>query len=54
MSTGRELGLFSLEKRRLWKDLIVAFQYPKERYKEGIGGLFSRICCDRQGEMASN
>ncbi|GAB0186154.1 hypothetical protein GRJ2_001080700 [Grus japonensis] len=43
----RELGLFSLEKRRLWGDLIVAFQYLKGTYRKAGEGLFTRTCSDR-------
>ncbi|KFR01671.1 hypothetical protein Y956_12979, partial [Nipponia nippon] len=43
----RELGLFSLEKRRLQRDLIAAFQYLKEAYKKDGDSLFSKACCDR-------
>jgi len=42
-----ELGLFSLEKRRLWGDLIEAFQYLTEAFKKDGDRLFSRACCDR-------
>lgn len=37
----RKLGLFSLEKGKLWFDLIVAFQYQREAYKKDGEGHFS-------------
>jgi len=43
----RELGLFSLEKRRVQGDLIAAFQYLKGAYKRDGEGLFMRACNDR-------
>jgi len=38
----RELGLFSLGKRRLWRDLIVAFQFLKGAYRKDGDRLFSK------------
>jgi len=43
----RELGLFSVEKRRLQADLTAAFQYLKGAYKKAEEGLFTRACRDR-------
>ena len=43
----RELGLFSLEKRRLQGDLTVAFQYLKGVYKQEGEQLFMRVDSDR-------
>jgi len=45
----RELGLFSLEKRRLQGDLIAAFQYLKWAYRKDGENIFSRAYCDRTG-----
>ncbi|KGL88065.1 hypothetical protein N301_03706, partial [Charadrius vociferus] len=43
----RELGLFSLEKRRLQGHFIAAFQYLKGAYRRAGEGLFTRACSDR-------
>ena len=43
----RELGLFSLEKRRHQGDLTAAFQYLKGAYKQEGERLFTRMESDR-------
>ena len=39
----RELGLFSLEKRKMWGDLITTFQYLKGAYRQEGSQLFERV-----------
>ena len=43
----KELELFSMEKRRVQGDLIVACQYLKGSYRKEGDRLFSRVCDDR-------
>ena len=42
-----EMGLFSLEKKKLWGDLIVPFQYLKGDYKLERNQVFARVDNDR-------
>jgi len=50
----RELGLFSVEKRRLQGDLPVAFQYLKGEYKQEGVQLFTWVDSDMTRAIGLN
>lgn len=50
----RKVGMFSLEKKRLWGDLTAAFQHLEWDYKkDGTDSLVESVVT-AQGKMVSN
>ena len=49
----REVGLFSWERKRIPRDVIVAFQYLKGAYKQD-GDFLHKLIVIGQGEMVLN
>lgn len=48
------MGFFTLEKRRLFGDLVAVFQYLKGAYKKNGERLHVRECSDRKRSNAFN
>lgn len=50
----RELGIFSLEKKRLWKDLTATFQYLTGPIRKTEKDFLPKSCNDRTTGMVLN